>query len=385
MVYCAGAEWHKFKATDRHLVERLAERVDVLWVDPPNSVLRTLGRAPGEGSRFTDDLDEVAPGVWRLRVVAPPLASRPFVRSVSLRISRRAVARALDRLERGPHAAVLSCPEPIYVAPAGAVQVYFATDDFVAGAELMGRSARRLAWAERRQLARADVVAAVTRGLVDRFDIRPGTVRLALPNGCDARRFAATDEAPLPPMPLAPPVAGLVGHLNARIDLALLEATADRGVRLLLVGPVDPAVDPERFRALVDRPNVHWAGPQPTERLPSYLRAMGVGLTPYVDTAFNRASFPLKTLEYLAAGRPVVSTPLDAVEEIGSSEVRVASGPEAFAEAVVQALAGGMDADRVAGRRATAAAHDWGVRADSLLAAIDAAAAESPGVRPAGR
>jgi len=53
---------------------------------------------------------------------------------------------------------------------------------------------------------------------------------------------------------------------------------------------------------------VRWVGPQPYGALPGYLRLMDVGVVPYRDSAFNRGSFPLKTLEYLAAGRGVVAT-----------------------------------------------------------------------------
>ena len=73
-----------------------------------------------------------------------------------------------------------------------------------------------------------------------------------------------------------------------------------------------PTFDPERMEALIARPNVHWLGTKPFAELPSYLGAIDVGLTPYAQSAFNRASFPLKTLEYLAAGRPAVASDLPA-------------------------------------------------------------------------
>ena len=103
---------------------------------------------------------------------------------------------------------------------------------------------------------------------------------------------------------------GLVGQLTERIDVRLLEAVADAGFSLLLVGPYDPRWEPERFAALIARPNVRYTGRVPASEVPSYLAAMDVGLTPYADTPFNQASFPLKTLEYFGAGLPVVSTDL---------------------------------------------------------------------------
>ena len=125
-----------------------------------------------------------------------------------------------------------------------------------------------------------------------------------LPNGCDAPYFAGVDEvAAAGDVTVPGPVAGFVGHLNSRTDLALLEAVAKAGVSLLLIGPKDPAFEPERFARLLDRGNVAYLGPRPFEELPSYFKLIDVGLVPYGDTEFNRWSFPMKTLEYLAAGR----------------------------------------------------------------------------------
>ena len=118
-----------------------------------------------------------------------------------------------------------------------------------------------------------------------------------------------------------------------------MEAIAERGRSLLLVGPKDPAFEPERFSALVQRPNVCWVGLKPFEALPGYLRLIDVGIVPYCDNPFNRGSFPMKTLEYLSAGRAVVSTDLPSVLRwLATDLVTVASGPGEFADAVDRLL-----------------------------------------------
>src|SRR6202023_3321289 len=78
------------------------------------------------------------------------------------------------------------------------------------------------------------------------------------------------------PAPRLPPhpAAGFVGRINDRTDLSLLEAIADRGRSLLLVGPKDPAFEPERFDALRRRRNVRSGGPKPFEALSRYFRAL---------------------------------------------------------------------------------------------------------------
>ena len=66
-----------------------------------------------------------------------------------------------------------------------------------------------------------------------------------LPNGCDAPFYRAVDDAPEPTdVDLPGPIVGFVGHLNDRTDLAFLEAIADTGTSLLLIGPHDESFEP---------------------------------------------------------------------------------------------------------------------------------------------
>ena len=128
---------------------------------------------------------------------------------------------------------------------------------------------------------------------------------------------------------------------------------------------------------LLARDNVRWVGPKPFEALPSYLRAIDVGLVPYADSAFNRGSFPLKTLEYLAAGRGVVASDLPAIRWLveqaaghGDGLIEVAAEPAAYAAAVQRALAAWREVDVVRRRRAFAAEHSWAKRAEAFAAAL---------------
>jgi teichuronic acid biosynthesis glycosyltransferase TuaH len=95
-----------------------------------------------------------------------------------------------------------------------------------------------------------------------------------------------------------------------------------------------------------------------------------VGLVPYRDTVFNRASFPLKTLEYLAAGRGAVATDLPAIRWLHTDLVDVASDPVAFADAVDRALPLPRSSSLVARRQALARDHGWDRRAAAFAAAI---------------
>jgi teichuronic acid biosynthesis glycosyltransferase TuaH len=230
----------------------------------------------------------------------------------------------------------------------------------------MGQHASRLERQERRAVRGADLVLAVSPELADRWRTL-GTEPALLPNGCDPEAFLAVDTVEPAPLPdgFPTPAAGVVGQLNDRLDPDLLAAVADTGMGLLLVGPRDPGWLPDRWDALVARPNVRHVGAVPFEELPRWLARIDVGLTPYTDTVFNRASFPLKTLEYLAAGRPVVGSDLPATRGLAeeSTDVAAVAGVAEFAARVRELADLPRDAATMQRRRAVANRHSWSARA----------------------
>ncbi|MGH4023616.1 MAG: glycosyltransferase [Pseudonocardiaceae bacterium] len=249
--------------------------------------------------------------------------------------------------------------------------LFYGTDDHVAGAESHGIPRERWQRAEQRQLQRADVVAAVSPALQDRYAAL-GRKAVLVPNGCDPTVYTDADSKVWPPdVQLAGPVAGLMGHIGQRVDLTLLEAVADTGCSMLLVGPWDPSYEPVRFPALAARPNVCWVGAKSLTELPAYLQVIDVGLTPYSDSDMNRSSFPLKTLEYIAAGSAVVSTDIPAVAWLQSDHVTIARSPAEFADAVRRQLAVPRSSCLVTHRRRFTEQHTWEQRAADIAELLE--------------
>jgi glycosyltransferase involved in cell wall biosynthesis len=383
LVYFANSPWYGPAGTDRHITEALGRYATVLYVEPPLSLLTSL-RNPAFASAITtpDALEVLGPRLARLVTRVAPGMTRPGLHRLTAPMVRRATRAAIDALYgpgSDPVAAIVSCRvKPLWGTVSTRCRAFFATDDLPAGAELLGEPRDRLLRDEDRTLRTADVVAVVSPALRQRYAEAGHTAHL-VPNGCAPEAYEDVDSAPLPAdVDLPGPVAGFVGHVNHRIDLSLLEATADTGVSLLIVGPVVPGFAPERFQALADRPNVRWVGAKPFEELPGYLRLIDVGLTPYADTPFNRASFPLKTLEYLAAGRGVVATPLPANDWLDTDLIAVAAGPREYAGRVRAELAVARTGDLAARRRTFARAHGWAGRARQLAGLLGLATATEP-------
>ncbi|MBA3554823.1 MAG: glycosyltransferase, partial [Gemmatimonadales bacterium] len=139
------------------------------------------------------------------------------------------------------------------------------------------------------------------------------------------------DQADLPH-----PRLGYYGVLDERLDLGLLAAMADAHPewQLVLVGPV-AKID---HAALPRRPNLHYFGQRSYGELPAYLAGWDVCLLPFALNDSTRFISPTKTLEYMAAERPIVSTSITDVAEPYSDIVYLGDGPEAFIAAAEAAL-----------------------------------------------
>src|SRR6476659_1155010 len=148
-----------------------------------------------------------------------------------------------------------------------------------------------------------------------------------------ARMFDPADQEDLPR-----PRLGFYGVIDERFDIDLLDKAAQMRPdwSFVMVGPVVKISEDE----LPKRPNIHYLGGKTYEQLPDYLSGWDVALMPFAMNESTEFISPTKTPEYLAGGKPVVSTPIrDVVRHCGHLEgVKIASTPEEFVAACEQAL-----------------------------------------------
>lgn len=366
VVVIAGTSWDGIWQSERHVAMQLARRVPVLWVDPQISYLTPLRDPTAAKSLRQPRLRQIAPNILRLSPVTLPGVSRPVTREIAAGQARRAVRRAVASLGAKVHSTIVASPSDMLDVIPSAQRVFYGTDDFAAGARLTGTDSRWLEERTRRQLARADVVVVTSPALRAKWSGYRPDINV-IPNGCDTDHFADVDNAPHPPdVRLQGPIAGFVGHMSDRIDLAMLEAVAASGMSLLLVGPRQPSFEIAKLNPLLKRPTVQWVGAKSFQELPSYLQVIDVGLTPYAQSDFNNASFPLKTLEYLAAGRPAIVSDLPAHRWLATPHVTIADTPEGFAERTRGLLRIPRRPEDMRERRAFAASHSWEARAADI-------------------
>jgi glycosyltransferase involved in cell wall biosynthesis len=192
---------------------------------------------------------------------------------------------------------------------------------------------------------------------------------LLLANGVDHARYAAIPEKTQPGV-WPGPVFGYTGTVHGdRFDVDLVAALADAFPQgsVVLVGP-DHLTAAEKEK-LSGRKNVHITGQVSYSQIPAVMSHFDVCIVPHVESQFTNSLNPLKLWEYLASGKPVVSTDVAGFRDYPQF-CRIASGKEPFIAACRAALeekGAGRDA-----RRAEARKHGWEQRVDALLEKLSA-------------
>ncbi len=361
--------WDDVWRRNQYLVDGLL-RADsdlrVLFVEPgpdPLHALRT-GHRPrrGAGLRVSGGYE------GRLHLLASTKWVPRVFGASSDRMLRRSMTRAVEHL--GWDRPVLWVNDPMWSAAAsvtGWPTLYDMTDDWAEAAR-SGRISARLRRGDADLLRDAHEVVVCSEGLA-RSRGRIRDVRL-VPNAVDLVRYSRP--AARPPDLSDAPVAVYVGTLHEdRLDVDLCirvgRALDAVGAALVLVGP--NALSAANTQMLEAEPCVRLLGAKPFEEGPGYLQHATTLVVPHVVTSFTDSLDPLKLYEYLAVGRPIVSTPVAGFREQHRAQVTVADG-HGFAESVVSSV--------LADEASYAAPDDlpvWDVRVRAFRDVIDRLAA----------
>ncbi len=348
------------------------------WKDRGRVLARLRKWWSGEG-RFRTIADNVT--------LYSPLAL-PFPYSpIAQRINRAAVCGTIGRwLERNGFA------EPILFtflptqftldlidAVRPVLSIFYCTDKL----SETSRAARRILPYERRVIERAELVFASSERLVDYCRARNPETH-CFPIGVSLEKFerAWRGESPVPEdmAGLPRPVIGMVGGLRQCVDQPLLRELSRRlpHATLALVGPEQ--VPMTELGALS---NVHLLGAKPHELIPAYINAFDVCLIPYAVDAFTNNISPAKLNEYLALGKPIVSTDLAEARRFNQAHgavIRLGATREEFVAQVEAALAEDPYARRLE-RRAVAEVNSWDRRVEAMALLIEARLFERSGGR----
>lgn len=313
--------WNGVYQRPQHVLSRLAREHPVVVLEEP-----LFASGP---SRF--DVEEPVANVTVIRPVVD--ADGPFLASKIAPGALAVVAR--HAAARGIESPALWLYTPMMTALADAFPespvIYDCMDDLASFAFAPLEMRER----ERKLLERADVVFCGGPSLYH-ARAEHGLKVHCVPSGVEFRRLAAArTAAPVEPLELLEGhIFGYVGVIDERIDYAIVRRLACvPGAHVVMVGPV-AKIDP---RALPQAANIHYAGQVEYGELARWMAGFDVAMMPFANNASTRSISPTKLLEYFAAGRPVVTTPIrDVVERYGGL-VTQARTPEEFVRACVEA------------------------------------------------
>ncbi len=317
ILFLANAEWDWANRVNcHHVAARLAHENQVIFVDTVGG--RTP--APREFRKVLRRLRRIAGGVRRvepgLTVLAPfvvPVYHSERIRKLNIAMLARQIRHILPRGARP----ILWIFLPSYVGLVGHLNeklvVYHCVDEHAANPNAAARQV--LEW-ERRLLLASDVVLTTSSTLFEAK--RTLNVKtFYLPNVADTEFFGRALDPALPVAKelgdIPRPIAGYVGNITAykvNIDLLVEAARANSNWSFVLVGPAgrgDPSTDLSRLER---QPNIRLMGERPYSELPQWITGFDVCLIPYNQNDSTRGSLPMKFFEYLAAGKPLISTDL---------------------------------------------------------------------------
>jgi len=233
-------------------------------------------------------------------------------------------------------------------------------------AGFQGAASVRLAAMERALVQSTTCNVASSRELLNGLQRHGGQASryLLIRNGCEFERFAAVNRQPS----CLAPVIGYVGAISTWFDFELLLAVAEREPKwnFVLVGAT---VGAEEKKANLPA-NVKFVGEIPYSDVPGMLSTFDVCVIPFVVSPLTIATNPVKLYEYLAAGCPIVATPLPELAGLEAVDVHCAENAPTFAEAIRKLLPNARDAESVARRRTWAEQHGWPSRSALLAQAL---------------
>jgi len=236
---------------------------------------------------------------------------------------------------------------------------------------------------ETQLLRRADVVFTGGHSLYEAKKHRHSNIH-PFPSSIDTSHFGRAREksisAPADQALIASPRIGFFGVIDERMNLELLAGAAALrpSWQFVMIGPI-AKIDPATLPQLE---NIHWLGARPYASLPNYLHGWHVGIMPFALNESTRFISPTKTPEFLAAGIPVVSTPIaDVVHPYGNEGlVAIASDPARFV-AAIERLYGRRNEYWLAKVDQRLAKSSWNLTWEQMQAALESAKRKEPASR----
>jgi glycosyltransferase involved in cell wall biosynthesis len=317
--------WHDFWFRKQHFMSRLAAQGHrVLYVQPSFSMARPSEHPHLAHNRWFRGLVEQVDE--KIYLFSPPrLLPKPGA-ILSSRLNYRWFATLINR-EAGKlrfGKALLWVYRPEYAEALNLIPhsrlVFDLADDLAAYNQESSRY-EYIAGCVEKLAAQADLMVVTSPTLLEKYRAKTRHC-LLVPNGFDETLFDGAPK-PIPEdlRPISHPIIGFIGVLFGFLDYELLYETASTmpQASFVFVGPTEPSGS-EGVKRLQALDNTYFLGRKTKEQIPGYVTNFDLCINPFKVDDVSRAVSPLKVYEFLACGKPVVSTPMEGLsqEEAGS-------------------------------------------------------------------
>jgi glycosyltransferase involved in cell wall biosynthesis len=343
-IICFSNDWDGDPLSKKHIMQRLARRNRVLWVNSlgnrnPTASVHDLKRVIKKLRDFTEGSKQVQEGIHVFAPLAIPFHGSATARWINEKALKWSIRRACRRLGfRNP---ITWSFVPASAQVAGALGesalVYHCVDE---NSGFTGTDKEAIRSLEEQLMERADCVF-VSSDVLLSTKRRHNRNTFLVTHGVDVPHFRKACEIatviPDEMKMLRKPVIGFFGLIADWVDLELIRflALAEPDWTFVLIGKVVTNVG-----AIDGLPNVHLLGQKPYAALPAYAKAFDVALMPFVMNELTLAANPLKIREYLAAGLPVVSSAIPEAEKL-KAVLHVAKNHAEFLAIIRQIVASG--------------------------------------------
>ena len=371
IIYFTTRDWDSQRGTQEQIMSRLAKTNKVLVIESAISPLAILDR-PYLGKRIIRSLKGVRKNgnlfIYTFPMVLPFGNTLPFIKKINFKIELKFIRRIMEKLKIHDPIHIIIYPYFIdFVGKLGEKMViaYFVDDST---AEIKDPAERQALQKKIRYLCKkADIVLTTSTALYNEMKhFNKNT--FFVPNGVDANHFmkALLPETRIPDSirNISKPIVGFMGIIDNRLDVPLMLKLAKNHPKwsIVFVGKVKKKY--VNIAALKKLKNVHFLGMQKPEDLPAFIKAFDVCLIPYVDSQLTRNIYPLKLHEYLATGKPVVSTNMPELYPF-KEVVRISKDYKEFEDNIIKSLKEDKEENKLK-RIAIAKQNTWDNRIETI-------------------
>lgn len=377
-VICFGGEdwwYHNRGHVDMQLMRRFARLGTTLYVNSIVMQKPNLKRNIAGGKSFTHKLIRKAKsilrglrksdaGFWVYSPVSLPVHHIAWARPINEMILRCQIRHVARNLRLNDPIIWVACPAACDVAikMKKAKLVYQRTDKFE---EFPGVEPEIIREYDRKLKAHADLTVFVNNTLYQK-ESDQCKKPLYLDHGVDYEMFASAEnnkELPHDIIDIPRPIVGFYGAFGKHTtDINLLEKVVDllSDMSFVFVGPTLP-----ECAGLIAKKNVWMLGQKPYEQIPHYGKCFDVAIMPWKQNHWIEACNPIKLKEYLALGKPIVSTPFNELSKY-LDVIYEAKTPDSYAKCIKQALTEDCS-ERKTARRKKIEKYSWNSKAQIVL------------------